>query len=551
MPSTEQINFKLLFESVPGLYLILAPDLTIVAVSDAYLHATMTLRNGIVGRKLFEVFPDNPEEDHPTGELNLRTSLRYVLQHKQPHTMAIQKYDIRDADGKFTERYWSPLNKPLLNADGELIYIIHRAEDVTEFVNSKKKESQNLEATRQLQALAGEREMELYKRAQEIQAINNDLLNEVTERKAAEEKASAAKILLQSTIENHKDLLIFSVDRNYKYLTFNSTFKSATFHAYGITIEEGMSLLDSITIEEDRIKAKQNCDRALSGEGHITLEEYGVAHRYYFETRYNPITNNTGTVIGVTVLSVNVTERRVAEEKIRSLNKDLEAFTYSVAHDLRAPLRIIDGYSGLLKDEYTTALDKEGLRLLDVIASNAQHMGQLIDDLLDFSRLGRLSINPQPVNMNKILNHIIDEELRMIQKDRVKLNINNLDSANCDSSLIRHVFSNLLSNAVKYSRNRETAVIEVGSTRKQNEVIYFIKDNGSGFDMQYADKLFGVFQRLHKMSEFEGTGVGLAIVERIISKHGGRVWAEAEVNKGATFYFSLPTSKEMEITINN
>jgi light-regulated signal transduction histidine kinase (bacteriophytochrome) len=230
----------------------------------------------------------------------------------------------------------------------------------------------------------------------------------------------------------------------------------------------------------------------------------------------------------------------LAEERITNLNKELDSFTYSVAHDLRAPLRVIDGYSQILRDEYQHALDGEGVRLLGVIATNARQMGQLIDDLLGFSRLGKLPVNFQQVDMKALVSQVIDEQLMFADKNKIEFRIGTLDPAMCDSTLMRHVLSNLVSNAIKYSGKKEKSYIEIGSEEKADEIIYFVKDNGSGFDMQYADKLFGVFQRLHKMSDFEGTGVGLAIVHRIILKHGGKVWAESEVDKGATFYFSLP-----------
>jgi PAS domain S-box-containing protein len=525
------IDFKLLFESAQGLYLVLFPDLTIVAVSNAYLKATMTEREKIVGKNLFEVFPDNPNDPVAKGETNLRFSLNYVLDHKTTHTMAVQKYDIRDASGKFEERYWSPVNKPIFGDDGEIRYIIHRVEDVTDFIRLSNQRSTPAAHTV---------DQEVYKRAQEIQEINSKLLNEMNERKTAELKLKEASILLQACLESHRDVLIFSIDKHYRYLNFNVAFKTGTFHAYGRNVVQGMNLGDSITVDEDFERIKANCDRAFAGENHVTIEEYGDAQRYYYETRYNPITNDKKEVIGATVLSANITERIMAERQIQTLNKELEAFTYSVAHDLRAPLRVIDGYSGLLTEDYAELLGKDGKRLIDIIALNARQMGQLIDDLLQFARLGRLSVKKQRVDVNGMMNQLINEQLRQIPKDRIDIRVSPLDAADCDGSLIRHVLSNLISNAIKYSGKRERAIIEVGSTKSETEIVYFVKDNGSGFDMKYADKLFGVFQRLHKASDYEGTGVGLAIVHRVVIKHGGRVWAESEPDRGATFYFSLP-----------
>jgi signal transduction histidine kinase len=544
MNTREELNFEIIFESVPGLYLVLKPDFTIVAVSQAYLNATMTSRDQIIGKNLFDVFPDNPDDPLATGVNVLRGSLNEVLRTARPHTMAIQKYDIRKPDGEFEVRYWSPLNKPVIGKANEVIYIIHRVEDVTEFVKMKESDDVKANATEQLRLNASAMERELYNRAQEIQRANSLLLHEIEDRKIAEEKLRASQLMLQATMESHKNVLIFSIDKAYRYLNFNKTFQASTHQAYGTRVEAGASLLDTFTNELDKIKAKINCDRALAGESHITIEEYGDVHRLIFETRYDPIFNDAGDVFGITVLSSDITERKLAEEQIQTLNKELDAFTYSVAHDLRAPLRVIDGYCDILKNEYRQILGDEGGRLLKVIEANGRQMGKLIDDLLNFSRLGKLPVSRQHVDINSLVIPIIDELLILEEKKRPEFKITSLHSLNCDSSMIRHVLSNLIANAIKYSRKREKAIIEIGSKISGSHTTYFIKDNGSGFDMQYVDKLFGVFQRLHKPADFEGTGVGLAIVQRIIVKHGGKVWAEGVVDQGATFYFSIPHDPE-------
>lgn len=237
----------------------------------------------------------------------------------------------------------------------------------------------------------------------------------------------------------------------------------------------------------------------------------------------------------------DITARHQAEQKVIAINNELEAFTYSVSHDLRAPLRSIDGYSKILQEDYGSKMDTEANRLLDIIKNNARRMGQLIDDLLDFSRLGRKELEKSIVNMEALVAHV-QQELVSQEKDRkIQFKINRLQEVNGDARMMRQVWINLISNAIKYSRLKEIATIEIGSNFDGNRVIYFIRDNGVGFDMKYADKLFGVFQRLHKVQEFEGTGVGLALVHRIVSRHGGKIWAEANVNQGATFFFFIPT----------
>jgi PAS domain S-box-containing protein len=239
------------------------------------------------------------------------------------------------------------------------------------------------------------------------------------------------------------------------------------------------------------------------------------------------------------------TECKQALEKVNNLNQELEAFSYSVSHDLRAPLRSIDGYSRILQEDYGDKLDEEGRRVLNVIMSNAKRMGKLIDDLLDFARLGRKDIQRSRINMTGLVNNIVRELLVQEPDRKIDVKVDELDTAFADADMIRQVWLNLIENAIKYTGKKDFATIEISSYDSgHGELCYKVKDNGVGFDMKYAPKLFGVFQRLHKMQDFTGTGVGLAIVKRIITRHEGRVWAEGTLQKGATFYFTIPIDNE-------
>lgn len=228
------------------------------------------------------------------------------------------------------------------------------------------------------------------------------------------------------------------------------------------------------------------------------------------------------------------------EERVAERTADLESFSYSVSHDLRAPLRAIDGFSRVVLEEYGARLDPEGTRLLEVIRTSTATMGQLIDDLLAFSRARRRDMQPATVDTVEVVHSVFDELLATNTGCRARLHVGALPAVRGDAAMIRQLLMNLLSNALKFTRCREEAVIEVGSRLWDDQIAFYVKDNGVGFDMRHASKLFGVFQRLHRADEFEGTGVGLAIVHRIVQRHSGRVWAESRLGEGATFYFTLP-----------
>jgi PAS domain S-box-containing protein len=391
-----------LFESLPGLYLILTPDFEIVTASDAYLKATMLTREAMIGRGLFEVFPDNPDDTTASGESNLRASLERVRASRAADTMAIQKYDIRRPGGEFEERFWSPVNSPLLGPEGQLEFFIHRVEDVTEFVRHR--------------ALPAGDAAELRIRLQGMEA---------------------------------------------------EIFQSA---------------------------------------GRL----------------------------------------QTAKRQLEAANKDLEAFTYSVSHDLRAPLRHVQGYVEMLTREIGMAgLSAKAQHQLKTITDAAGEMNKLIDDLLAFSRVGQMALRTDRVHLGSLVNDAILGLEVAVQGRRIDWKIAALPDVQGDLPALKHVFSNLLGNAVKYTRSRELANIEIGCAgTEEGFAILYVRDNGVGFDMQYANKLFGVFQRLHRAEEFEGTGIGLAIVRQVITRHHGRVWADAKLNEGATIYFTLRMATE-------
>lgn len=270
------------------------------------------------------------------------------------------------------------------------------------------------------------------------------------------------------------------------------------------------------------------------------------------EISLSPLQTSEGTM--VTSAIRDITERKQIEDmrarhaaelaqanrELADANQELESFTYSVSHDLRAPLRHIDGFSRILLDEYNSKLDDSGRHYLERVADGARQMGRLVDDLLNFSRLGRQELKRQSTNLTAIVENVRVDLAESAAGRSVEWRVTPLPAAECDPSLMKIVFTNLLSNALKFTAPRQQTVIELGCSKEEDQPAFFVRDNGVGFDTKYADKLFGVFQRLHRQEDFEGTGVGLATVQRIIHKHGGRIWAKSAPDRGATFYFTLP-----------
>ncbi|MEO8765728.1 MAG: PAS domain S-box protein [Ginsengibacter sp.] len=274
----------------------------------------------------------------------------------------------------------------------------------------------------------------------------------------------------------------------------------------------------------------------------VTLKNASIAGKERILSFFREINDRKKAQLEIQELNEELEQKVVDRtEQLETANKELEAFSYSVSHDLRAPLRAINGFAKMLGENYGSVFDNEGLRLFNRIKANAKKMGILIDDLLEFSRLGRKEIHKSSVQMTELTKAALGE-LNTTVTHKATIKINKLHAANADSAMIKQVMINLLSNAIKYSSKNEDPVIEVKSSIKGDEIIYCVSDNGVGFDYQFVHKLFGVFQRLHLQADFEGTGVGLALVKRIITKHGGNVWAVGELEKGATFYFSLPVA---------
>jgi PAS domain S-box-containing protein len=373
---------------------------------------------------------------------------------------------------------------------------------------------------------------------QALQAAHAELELKVQERTAALSEANA---LLQALMDHMPEQIYFK-DTQSRFIR-NSRSQANLLGLNDPSETVGKTDFDFFPHAAQAYAEEQEVMR--SGKPLVDFEEWVVwpdGREMWVSTTKVPLRNAEGQTMGIFGISHDITGRKRAEQAIRQLNtslerkaeelvaanKELEAFSYSVSHDLRAPLRAIDGYTRILVEDYEEKFDAEGRRICGVISAEARRMGQLIDDLLAFSRLGRKEMFTSKIDMKALAISVFEELAREPERERIDFQIGKLPGAKGDLSLMHQVWVNLLSNALKFTSKKELATIEVGSKQTREENIYFVRDSGAGFDMEYANKLFGVFQRLHGESEFEGTGVGLAIVQRIIRRHGGRVWAEGE-----------------------
>lgn len=384
-------------------------------------------------------------------------------------------------------------------------------------------------------------------------------VRDITERKKTEEELVKSELKFKTLLESAPDALILA-NADGKITLANAQaellFGYNRTELYGNTIE---------MLIPDRYREKHIKHRATyfhepkARQMGVGLDLFGKKKdgaEFPVDVSLNFIKTNEGILALAAVR--DITEQKKAKEKINQLNKnleqqleqientnkELESFSYSVSHDLRAPIRAINGFSKIVEKKYGPQFDEEGKDLLNTITKESIKMGRLIDDLLAFSRLGKKEIEKTTVDMTALAKDVVDEVLKLSEeKYSAKVTVGNLLPSACDKTLIRQIFVNLLSNALKFSHKKPNPVIEIDSKDEKDSVVYYVKDNGAGFDMKFYDKLFGVFQRLHNPEEFTGTGIGLAIVKRIIIRHGGKVWAEGKVNEGATFYFSLPKGK--------
>ncbi len=864
----DAVDYRALFERSPSLYLVLSRVYDVVAVSDAYLRATMTRREEIVGRNLFEIFPDNPDDPAADGSRNLRLSLETVLETRAAHSMAIQKYDIRNAQGGFEERYWSPINTPLLDANGEVLQIIHRVEDVTDLMRLRQRDVEHSERTRALEDHVGRMEVEVYLRAADVQTANRKLIEANREleqayrrmreldqvkttffanvshelrtpltlilgpvqrllasltlddqqREAMRVIAANAMILLRHVNDllevarlesgrtqvryTEEDLsaivgmvgdlfslharergLRFAVERpaslpaqvdspkvqriliNLLSNAFRFTpdggqvrlsltaegsdarliveddgpgvpaaLRQTIFEPYrqseaesvrfyggtglglaivrefsrllggNVSVEEAASggarfvlalplrapegtviadgaapvtsadlqiLVDPapakapasanddngsrtelplVLVVEDNVEMNRFVRDTLSGRARTIAAHDGVeglqlarsrspdliisdvmmprmsgeallkqvraqpelehvpvlllTARADDELRVSALRHGAQDYVSKpflpdelvarvdNLLKVSVARRRLqgelasrdydlerlvdmlAErrrevestlftlrgkevelrrinrelaargEELISANRELQAFAYSVAHDLRAPVRLIEGYAHRALAATQGDVDTGQRAFIERIQRSALRMNQLVDGLFQLTQIARAHVARRPIDLNTVLRVVLDDLREQVEHRHLVWKVDTLPVWRCDESLVSNLLSNLIENALKFSRDRDPSVIEIGTAASEHGRAIYVRDNGIGFDPAFAHKLFGVFQRLHRLEEYEGTGVGLATAERIVRHHRGRIWADSRPGEGATFYFTLGAAAE-------
>jgi|HubBroStandDraft_6_1064221.scaffolds.fasta_scaffold17589_3 PAS domain S-box-containing protein len=379
-------------------------------------------------------------------------------------------------------------------------------------------------------------------------------IRDVTQRKKLAEEFLEHEVRFRMLIDAVKDYAIMSLDGEGLVTTWNAGAQRLN----GYSSEEIIGQHMSRFYPEADI-ASRKPERALqqaASAGHMEDQDWRVrkdGSHFWAEVAITAVHDSAGKLIGFVKIAKDITSRRDAEEQIRKLNaeltqrvdelgsanRELESFSYSVSHDLRAPLRHVDGFAPILKDEYSLAMPAEAIRYLDRILEAATHMGQLIDDLLNLARIGRTELKREKKQIAGLVKQVMTELPAEAQERNIEWRIEPLPEMNCDPGLVKLVVANLLANAVKFTRRQPVAVIEVGSRVTDGQLTIFVRDNGVGFDPRYADKLFGVFQRLHRQEDFEGTGIGLVTVRRIIRRHGGEIWTESQVDAGTTFFFTL------------
>lgn len=536
------------FRLSPNAYMVLDRELRYVAANETYLRLTASTLDQLLGKHLFELFPNDPDDPNNASARMLRDSFERVLRTGQVDVLALIPYRVpleTPAGVVVEERFWSATHTPMLDETGQVAFILQHTVDVTQ-----------LEQLKQVASHAGPLEAGVLKRAELVQAQNRMLEQE--------------RQRLVQLFEEAPSFMTFLRGPTHVFEMANAAYHALT----GNRPLLGRSVADALPEVQtqgfvDLLDRVYQSEEPFVGRGiKVRLARGGSLEDRYVDFVYQPIRDASGEVMGIFVQGHDITEQkraeaalRESEQRLRDLNeelerrvaertaelseanRELESFSYSVSHDLRAPLRHITGFAQLLERRVGSQLDEVSREHLKTISDAAKEGGKLVDDLLAFSRMGRASMSKRDVSLAQLIAEVQRELAPECRDRRIVWRIGPLPEVHADPALLRLALTNLLANAVKYTRTRAEAEITIEAHDAHGETQVSIRDNGVGFDMQYVDKLFGVFQRLHSTTQFEGTGIGLANVRRIVNRHGGRVWAEGRLDEGATFHFTLPARR--------
>lgn len=529
------LDYHKIFENAPDLYMILSPEFYILDCSDNYLKATLTSREQVMGRHLFEVFPDNPDDPNATGVANLKASLNRVLLNKTTDAMAVQKYDVRNEDGIFEEKSWCPINFPVLDKNGNILFIIHKAEDVTNLLKDKERQ---VEQTSLIEDLKEQlKALDIYRRAQAIQDVNNEL------RETVHENAEAFKTLFNAVPVgvigiNCDGLIKFFNEKacqmfNYESEDIINHSIKQILHSPDVEINE--SLIDILKLPSNETIIEQlnnNCFGIRNG-----------GKEFPFEINISQTTFEKEIIY---LLSIrDVTAQRDAQEiinnQIRDMeekNKELEQFTYIASHDLQEPLRSITSFIELFQQEYQGVFDENAQMYFEFVQQSTGRMKELIKGLLDYSRIGKQMIIRKE-DLNEILKNVIHDLTNSIDRSQAKITFEDLPSLYASGLHLRILFQNLIANALKFHKPGVPPEIHISAEQDKTHWLFCISDNGIGMDNKYQDKIFTIFQRLHSKEAYEGTGIGLAHCKKIVQLHDGKIWFDSEIGKGTKFYFTI------------
>jgi PAS domain S-box-containing protein len=552
------LNFHVLFESVPGRYLVLAPDFTILAVSDGYLQATMTKREEILGRGIFEVFPDNPTDPTATGVKNLRASLERVLQERVADVMAVQRYDIRRPDiegGEFEERYWNPINSPVFSDDNEVAYIIHSVEDVTEFVRLKQLTHQQHQVTEELRTRVGQMEAEIYRRAQEVQeanlklrTANEALRSEVIARTQVEER-------FRNLLEYAPDAMVI-VNKAGEIVLVNSQTETL----FGYTRAELLGHPVEMLVPERFRPNHPQHRRGYFTEPRVRpmgagLTLYGLhkdGREFPVEISLSPLETEEGTLVSSSIR--DVTERKRGERALQEKNLELEnanlakdRFLATMSHELRTPLNAILGFTGTLLMKLPGPLTADQDKQLRTVQGSAKHLLSLINDLLDLAKIesGKVELHLEPVLCQSVL-HEVNLALRPLAEAKGLMFEVQVPAADLviqsDRRALSQILLNLTNNAIKFTEQGRVC-LELSQRPANGRVVteMHVTDTGGGIRPADQDKLFQAFTQLDSSTKrrYDGTGLGLHLSQKLAELLGGRITFQSEYGVGSTFTLVL------------